>query len=89
MFKECGKSLKSLLREEEPANGKHGRTVISVEPGLRLDPDFIEVSKCCLVRFPLLELHSAALTSRSQSLIHAGWVFSQACTMEGQRVQRI
>lgn len=89
VFQECRKSLKSLLKEERPADGKHGRILSSLEPSWRLDPDFIEVSKCFLVRFPLLPLHSVALTSRGQSLIHPGWMFSQACTMKGQRGQRI
>lgn len=44
VFNECGKSLKTLLREEEPANGKHGR-IVSTDPGLRLDSDFTELSK--------------------------------------------
>lgn len=50
------KSLKSLLREEDPANRKHGRIVSSVELGFRLALDFIEVPKCCLVRLPLPEV---------------------------------
>ena len=84
-----GEKFKVIIVERERADGKHGRSVSSGETDLSLDPDFIEVSRCCLVRFPLPQLHSLELTRRSQSLIHLGWEFFQACIRKGQRGQRI
>lgn len=83
--------FKVIIVERDRADGKHGRFVSSGETNLSLDPDFIQypVSRRCLVRFPLPQLHSLELTRRSQSLIHLGWEFFQACIRKGQRGQRI